>query len=109
MENFPKEANIITRSSYVDDIVDIVATTEEAEIVTNNISFILKTGNVHIKGWIMCGNPDEFEQKMLINNNCEGVSGVCWIPETHTLTFNVRINFSRKIKGSLFPTQFIAG
>ena len=60
MEKFPKEANIITRSD-VDDIVDSVATTEEAEIVTNSISFILKTGNFHIKGWIMSGNPDEFE------------------------------------------------
>ena len=100
MKKFPKEANIITRSSYVDDIVDSVATTEEAEIITNNVSFILKTGNSHIKGWIMSGNPDEFEWKILLDNNCERVLGLRWIPETDTLIFNVRVNFSRKIKGN---------
>ena len=55
----PMEAEIVKESSYVDDIISSVETTEIAERVTNNITQILKAGNFHIKGWVISGHSLE--------------------------------------------------
>ena len=50
---YPLEANIIKESSYVDDIADSASNVEAAKEITGNITEILKTGNFHIKEWII--------------------------------------------------------
>ena len=52
-QNYPIETNIIKESSYVDDIIDITGTIDEAISLTENITKILRKGNFIMKGWNM--------------------------------------------------------
>ena len=88
---YPNEAKVIKKSSYVDDIVDSVETAEQAVYMTANITKILKNGNFIIKGWsVSCDNCD-----VDIDLNCtEKVLGINWEPKSDVLRVPVKLNFS---------------
>ena len=88
-DQFPNECRIVTDSSYVDDITSSVSSGDRAEEVTSNISRLLKPGNFHIKKWQVSGQGEGEVVKIL---------GSLWNPLRDTLSFRVRLNFSKKIR-----------
>ena len=96
--SYPKEADVLLETTYVDDIVDSVGSMKEALTVTENISILLKPGNVHIKGWSISG-----DQKPIVNiydKDLQKVLGLSWKPSLDTIQFEIRLNFSKKVKKS---------
>ena len=91
-DTYPKEAEIVLRSTYVDDIVDSVESIEEAQTLTKNITDLLKPGNFHVKRWNISG-----DRKSLTKDN-NIVLGVLWQPSSDTIHFDMRLNFSKKVK-----------
>ena len=90
------EAEIVKESSYVDDIISSVETTEIAERVTNNITQILKAGNFHIKGWVISGHPLEKSSNInLEKSETERVFGAYWEPYTDCFRYKVNLHFSK--------------
>ena len=69
---------------------------KEALTATENISILLKPRNFHIKGWIISG-----DQKPIVNiydKDLQKVLGVSWKPSLDTIQFEIRLNFSKKVK-----------
>ena len=52
---YPRAADIIINSTYVDDIIDSVESISEARDITEDITKLLHSGNFHIKGWSISG------------------------------------------------------
>ena len=55
-EAYPEAANTIKKNSYMDDVVDSVATLQVAEKLTTEISEILRRGGFSIKEWVLSNN-----------------------------------------------------
>ena len=55
-KNYPIEAKLIKKSSYIDDIIDSTETIDEALSLTENITKILRKGNFIMKGWNTSGD-----------------------------------------------------
>ena len=87
----PDEAEVIKKSSYVDDIVDSVATAEQAVHMTTNIIKILKADNFIIKKWTISRDNCDTD----IDSNCtEKILGIEWEPKSDVLCIPVKLNFS---------------
>ena len=91
MKNFPREAEIIQKSSYVDDIIDSTPDRDDASLLTCNIEVILKKVNFHIKGWTLCGCAEVNNEKPIMPEEWERVLGLVWLPSNNKFTFNVKI------------------
>jgi hypothetical protein len=92
----PRAANMIIRNSYVDDIVDSFDDLENAKKATKQASQILATGNFKIKEWTM--SADKVEKIKMFEDQEEHskVLGIGWSTESDTLSYEVKINFSKK-------------
>ena len=88
---FPKAAEIILNSTYVDDVVDSVENVEEAHKITNDICCLLQPGNFYIKGWSISGHPQSTVN--LCNVGTQKVLGISWNPILDTIQFNINLNF----------------
>ena len=51
-ERYPDASKVVLESTYVDDIIDSVEDIETATKLTENITTMLKKGNLHMKEWI---------------------------------------------------------
>ena len=99
----PMEAEIVKESSYVDDIISSVETTEIAERVTNNITQILKVGNFHIKGWVISGHPlEKSSNTNLEKSETERVLGTYWEPYTDCFRYKVNLNKYRTVPNQVY-------
>ena len=94
---YPKAAEIVLESTYVDDIVNSVSSKDEADSITKDICSLLQPGNFHIKGWNISGETDS-ALNLCDNNIDEKVLGLSWHPELDLIKFKVKLNFSKKIK-----------
>ena len=56
--NFPCEAEIIQKSSFMDGIIDSADCVENVNKITKNISGILSKAGFHIKEWVVSNNND---------------------------------------------------
>ena len=98
-KDFPREAEIIKKSSYMDDVIDSTSDKTDAHLLTSNIDKILKKCNFHIKGWTMTGNEAEDFEKAMTPEEWERVLGLNWVPRNDRFVFNVKINFAKKSRG----------
>ncbi len=56
---YPQAADVITRSTYVDDIIDSEGSLDEAKRLTNEMDKLIEPGGFKIKHWII-GKPEEY-------------------------------------------------
>ena len=58
-EQYPESCKIISDNSYMDDILGSVATADERDALTEEITKILRAKGFHIKEWIMNTNKSD--------------------------------------------------
>ena len=85
--SYPEVSNVIIESTYVDDIIDSVSSTQKAEQITRDIERILKKGNFHMKDWTISGQRNVIS----IDQSDEKVLGVFWNPSLDCFYFNVKL------------------
>ena len=99
---FPNASECVKENSYMDDILDSVDDTEEANKLTENITTLLRKGSFAIKEWSVSYNPNDrnSEQDMPeINERSEGkVLGMYWNTQGDELKFKCKLNFSERIR-----------
>ena len=106
---YPVAANVILKSSYVDDLIDSFENKEEAQTVMKDIETLIEPGGFKIKEWttnqIGCADtiPQETHTKSrnvierLIDVKQQAgqkVLGMKWMAETDSLGFETKLNFS---------------
>ena len=81
---YPKAAEVLEKSTYMDDICESVDTKQEARELTDNIDKVLKTRGFSVKEWI-CN--ETLKEK---DNNTKGkVLGTMWNFKTDKFHFRV--------------------
>ena len=106
----PKAAELIVKSTYVDDIVDSFVDTDLAVETAAQVEEMLKKGGFRIKCWQLSGKPlpgaDDTgaattEQIAVLKGSGDvtPVCGVGWIPVEDVLVFQICLNFLPKRKG----------
>ncbi|KAK4308834.1 hypothetical protein Pmani_019511 [Petrolisthes manimaculis] len=80
-DDFPIPANIILKDSYMDDIIHSLDDAEETPETMQDVEFILKQGNFHMKEWIVSGRTQAEEDVDLSGTTSEKVLGVVWNPK----------------------------
>ena len=75
----PKAANLLRRSSYVDDLVDSQPSTPEALKIVHETEDILAKGGFAVKCWQFAGESSPRTGKMLfVNSDYQAM--VCGVP-----------------------------
>ena len=98
-EEYPRAAEVIKNSTYVDDIIDSARGRETAIGIAKDVDTVFKKGNFIVKQWIFSGEqPDQTELNIPVGMDGEKsrVLGVVWVPKLDELRFEVKINFSKK-------------
>ena len=104
-DDHPRAATFIKESSYVDDLVDSVASLEEAHDLAQGTDGILAKGGFKVKAWAFGGKgvaeANSEEQKVL---------GVHWEAAADVIRVKVHLNFSPKRRNvrtepDLLPSQ----
>ena len=90
--------HMITKSTYVDDIVDSFFDRGVAEKVTQKTEEILEKGGFHIKCWLFSGR-EESEAQLKSGGDVTRVLGVGWNSKEDQIQFQAILNFSPKKKG----------
>ena len=96
-ESFPRAAEIIIESTYMDDITASTNSTKESYLLTQQIEGILKKRGFHVKEWVFSGDSvdrlvevkEEASVEDHYGKELERVLGVNWKPDTDTLEFQV--------------------
>ena len=92
-DEFPEAARVITRNTYVDDILKSTSTLNEAKRLIHEIEDILLAGGFRMKHWIMSGvdnNMNTENTDVNISDVKEGkVLGMIWKPRDDVLKFKI--------------------
>ena len=102
-EQHPEAALTVLENSYVDDVVDSVASVDEAKRITSDIDELIRKGNFVIKHWKISGDTNHDAENIVktethVLNSRDKVLGVMWNPSSGTFSFNVKLNFSKKVR-----------
>jgi len=114
----PKAANLLKRSSYVDDLIDYQPSKPETLKIALETEDMLAKGGFTVKCWQFTGESSPRTGKMLTVNNDMAVApdgpvsmhtnmlketdsnlrvlGLSWNPVEDTVVFEVTLNFSKK-------------
>lgn len=118
----PKAANLLKRSSYVDDLIDSQPSTAEALKIARETEDMLAKGGFAVKCWQFTGESSPRTGEVLSENvdtlvapdgavcthpnmlkgtdSSLRVLGLGWNPVEDTVVFEVTLNFSKKKKGT---------
>ena len=96
-ESKPLAATFIQNSSYVDDLIDSQPTLGIVKDLQKDTEEILGAGGFKIKCWQISG--EEREQSLKGEKTNISVLGVMWNPTEDTITYEVNLNFSKKVRG----------
>jgi len=94
----PNVAQLIRTSTYVDDIVTSLESTDAAEQLIGDTDNVLQTASFEVKSWTI-GSVEETEVKLL---------GLHWNTTEGIITFRSIINFFKKITGVFTQPNLIA-
>lgn len=98
-DDYPKVADVVKNSSYVDDILTSETSIEDACRLAQDIDHVLGNGGFTVKHWIISGNHDKMADGIkLLNTETEKVLGMIWSPQDDVFTFKVQLNFIEKGK-----------
>jgi len=103
----PAAANILRKSSYVDDLIDSVSDFPAALKVTEEVESMLGKGGFQVKCWQFSGEigarrkSHEPAEVSLLKGTADNtrVLGVNWNPVEDVIQYEVSLNFSKKKKG----------
>ena len=107
-KRYPQAAELITNSSYMDDLIDSVGTSEKAVELAKQVDQVLKFGGFVIKCWQFSfetsahdstGSQTTTSQLKAASERETAVLGVNWIPENDSIVFHTTVNFSQKSHG----------
>lgn len=85
---YPKAAEVLEKSTYVDDICESLNKKQEARELTDNIDKVLKTGGFSVKAWI-CNETLKEREMNLNKEDEEKVLGTVWNFKTDKFHFRV--------------------
>ncbi|XP_065088575.1 uncharacterized protein LOC135710053 [Ochlerotatus camptorhynchus] len=102
-DQFPRAAEGILRSHYVDDYLDSFGTVEEAKKVAEEVRHVHRNGGFHLRNWNSncdeilrhLGETKAVECKNLymgVGESTERVLGMLWKPSTDDLCFSTRMS-----------------
>ncbi|XP_053687000.1 uncharacterized protein LOC128736541 [Sabethes cyaneus] len=101
-KEYPRAAEGILQSTYVDDYLDSFGSEEEASRVAAEVRLIFRNGGFVLRNWISnndgvlkhLGEKQAATSKSLIttSTNCERVLGMLWNPLTDELSFSTRMS-----------------
>ena len=115
-EDSPEAADLIKKSTYVDDLIDSRATRNDATKVAGEAEEMLQKGGFTVKCWQLSGEESP-RTSLILNANSKGTSpeepskslsmlkgtesnlrvlGLGWNPVTDNLLYEVVLNFSTK-------------
>ena len=106
--SYPKAAEFVISSSYMDDLIDSVHSKSEAEELARQTNEVLKTGGFFIKCWqfstlkfALDANAETSTTSLLKGAVAEETSvlGIDWNPMEDNIHFHVCLNFSHKVRG----------
>ncbi|KAK4314366.1 hypothetical protein Pmani_014320 [Petrolisthes manimaculis] len=100
-DDFLIPANIILKDSYMDDIIHSLDDAEETPETMQDVEFILKQGNFHMKEWIVSGRTQAEEDVDLSGTTSEKVLGVVWNPKEDEISYKIKLNITPKQKTSV--------
>ncbi|XP_055633458.1 uncharacterized protein LOC129773829 [Toxorhynchites rutilus septentrionalis] len=99
---FPRAAEGILQSTYVDDYLDSFGSEEEACRVSNEVRQIFRNGGFQLRNWISnnqkvlehLGETQSSSSKSIIStvNNTERILGMLWDPLTDNLSFKTQMS-----------------
>ena len=111
---YPKAAEIVLNSTYVDDILDSLDTNLEVSQVSADVSSLIRPGGFEIKEWFISHENSTMKKanespnremhdsmhfgNLGINQVDDGgkVLGMSWNKSQDSFHFNVKLNFSEK-------------
>ena len=103
---YPKAAEVLEKSTYMDNIYESVDTKQEARELTDNVDKVLKTRGFRVKEWI-CNetlkekvNSTEGKEMHLYKGDEEKVLGTVWNFKTDNFHFRVAADLL-KLENSL--------
>nr|XP_054772115.1 uncharacterized protein LOC129280086 [Lytechinus pictus] len=99
----PKAAQILKKSTYMDDICFSTPTEEEAIQLTDDIDKALGDGGFHVKGWVSNKNirPGSQNEMELLNKlSNEKVLGVDWDQNNDSISYKLNSDRSSREKKS---------
>ena len=114
----PQAANLLKKSSYVDDLIDSQPSVPAALKIARETESMLAKGGFKVKCWQLTGesNPrtgeelfiedvDNFDLNPSNTSQLKGneqnlrVLGLGWVPEEDKIVYETTLNFSKKKKG----------
>lgn len=103
-KEYPRVAELLKSSTYVDDIVDSFPSHESAMVTAEGTNVVLQNAGFKVKCWLFSGEPDKrIQLEDLPPPDAKPVStqvlGVHWNSSTDVITFSTNLNFSPKKKG----------
>ena len=97
-DEYPRAAEFILGSSYVDDLIDSVPTPQEAVELAQETEYVLAQGGFRVKCWQSTTERLQGNELKRIEGNT-GVLGVSWNPKEDSVSTPAVLNFSSKKHG----------
>ena len=104
--DYPQVADLLTQSTYVDDIIESVDSLDEAVKLATDTSKVLGEAGFRVKSWLFSGESaprvDPNVKTTSVDESdseCSRVLGVVWNSKADVITFVPSLNFSVKRKG----------
>ena len=98
-DRFPRAAQLVKESTYVDDMIDSVESLTTAKDLAKNTELLLAEGNFRVKEWQFSGVNKSESAALKGEGEYIGVLGTQWDPINDTISYQVTLNFSKKKRG----------
>lgn len=98
-DDYPRAAEFILNSSYVDDLIDSVSTPQEAVELAQETEYVLAQGGFRVKCWQSTTEKLQGNELKRTEEGNTGVLGVSWNPKEDSVSTPAVLNFSDKKHG----------
>jgi hypothetical protein len=95
---FPRVAELLQKSTYVDDIIHSIPTLEEARQLQKDTDEVLRRAGFVTKGWIVHDPATQGDSEG--ETGCQRVLGVFWDPREDHIIFDVPLKLAHGQQGS---------
>ena len=97
---YPDVVEVVKRDTYVDDLLPNSDSLEGAKTLTMRVDTVLAEGNFRVKEWVMSGEETKEKNEIdMCKDAGQKVLGMRWIPSRDSFIFEVKVNFSPKVRG----------
>ena len=96
---YPRAAQFVKESTYVDDMIDSVDSIKSAKELASETELLLGEGNFLVKEWQFSGTSKADSAALKGEGEFIGVLGTQWNPVEDIISFQVVLNFSHKKRG----------